>query len=142
MKKIKNAYYYFFYKIYCSIEYTSDLSGGKFLSSFKAGLVMIALEIWMLMSLGAYYAIYTKTAIELSISMPVIYIPLIIIIGFNYFTLDYTDVWKKYNNEFDKLPKQKNRIGGWIVFSIVLLVIANLIYSFYLMSQIDWSQYR
>ncbi|MCJ7933581.1 MAG: hypothetical protein MUW56_08065 [Chryseobacterium sp.] len=142
MEFIKKSYYYFFYKIYRSIEYTSELSGGSFLTSFKAGFVMIVLEIWVLMSLGAYYATYTKTAVELSISMPIIYIPLLIIIGFNYFTLDYKDTWKGYNAEFDRLPKNKNRLGSWIVFGIVLLIISNLVYSFYLMSQIDWSQYR
>lgn len=142
MEILKKMYYYFFYKIYCSIEYTSELSGGKFLSAFKASLVMIALEIWILISLGAYYAFSTKTAVELSISQPIVIIPLVIIVGFNYFTFDYTDIWKNYNKEFEKLPKKKNQIGGWIVFDFVLFVISNLIFSFYLMSQIDWSQYR
>jgi len=142
MKFIKKSYYYFFYKIYRSIEYTSELSGGKFLTLFKASVVMIALETWMLFSWVNYYAIYTKTLKELSISMPVIYIPLLIIVGFNYFTLDYKGRWKKYNSEFVNYTKKKNRIGGWIVFGIILLIITNLIFSFYLVYQIDWNQYR
>jgi hypothetical protein len=142
MKFIKKSYYYFFYKIYRSIEYTSELSGGKFLTLFKAGVVMIALEIWILISISAYYAIYKKISLELSLSMPIIYIPLLIIVAFNYFTLDYKDNWKKYNTEFANYSKKKNRIGGWIVFGIIVLIMANLIYSFYLMSEIDWSKYR
>lgn len=141
MKFIKKSYF-FFYKIYRSIEYTSGLSGGKFLVLFKAGIVMIALEIWILVSLANYYAIYTKTLKELSISMPVVYIPGLIIFAFNVFTLDYKDNWKKYNTEFANYSKRKNRIGGWIVFGIIVLIISNLIFSFYLMSEIDWSQYR
>ncbi|KPE51058.1 hypothetical protein [Chryseobacterium indologenes] len=139
---MKRAYYYFFTEIYKSVEYTSDLLGGKFLTSFKASIVMVALETWWLMSLGAYYSIHTKTAIELSISMPIIYIPLIIIILFNYLTIDYNSAWKKYNSDFDNLPKNKNRIGSWLVLGIVIFIILNFIYSIYLMSQIDWSQYR
>jgi len=139
---MKKAYYYFFYKVYRSIEYTSELSGGKFLTFFKAGLVMIALEGLLLMSIGAYYASFTKMAIELSLSMPVVYIPLLIIFGFNYFTLDYAGTWKEYNNKFDKLPPKRNKIGGWIVFGIIVLIIVNLIYSFYLMSQVHWSKYQ
>lgn len=103
---------------------------------------MIALEIWISISIGAYYAIYKKIFIELAISMPVIYIPLLIIIAFNYFTLNYKDNWKQFNSEFENYSKKKNRIGGWIVFGIILFIISNLIFSFYLMSQIDWSQYR
>lgn len=54
----------------------------------------------------------------------------------------HTDIWKEYVIEFDQLSKKKNRIGGWIVFGVVLLVVMNLIFSFYLMSQVDWSMYR
>ncbi|WP_326983452.1 hypothetical protein VUJ46_02585 [Chryseobacterium sp. MYb264] len=139
---IKKAYYYFFYKIYKSIEYTSKEFGGKFMTTFKASLVLIVLQIWFLFSLGIYYAIWSKKSIELSLNMPVIYIPLLIIVFSNYYAIDYLKIWKEYNSNFDKLPKEKNKIGGWIVFGIILLIILNLIYSFYLMSQIDWSQYR
>lgn len=141
-KIMKKSYYYFFYKIYRSIEFTSELAGGKFLTQFKAGAVMIALEIWILISLGAYYAVYTKTFIELNISMPIAYIPLLIIVVFNYFTIDYNDNWKQYNSEFENYSRKKSRIGGWIVFGIVLLVVFNLIYSFYLMTTVNWNQYR
>jgi hypothetical protein len=142
MKFIKKSYYYFFYKIYRSIEYTSKAFGGETLISSKAGLVMLALQVWALISISAYYAIYTKTFIELTISMPIVYIPALIVFAFNYFTLDYKDNWKKYNVEFANYSKRKNRIGGWIVFGIILLVISNLIYAFYLMGEVDWSQYR
>ncbi|TCN57591.1 hypothetical protein D0809_13485 [Flavobacterium circumlabens] len=74
--------------------------------------------------------------------MPIIYVPAIIIYVFNYFTLDYKDNWKQYNVEFANYSKRKNRIGGWIVFGIILLIISNFIFSFYLISQVDWSQYR
>ncbi|MRX42072.1 hypothetical protein GJU43_22585 [Flavobacterium sp. LC2016-23] len=142
MKFIKKSYYYFFYKIYRSIEYTSNSFGGETLISSKAGLVMLALQVWVLISISAYYAIYTKTFIELTISMPIVYIPAIIVFAFNYFTLDYKDNWKKYNVEFANYSKRKNRIGGWIVFGIILLVISNLIYAFYLMGEVDWNKYR
>ncbi len=142
MKFIKKSYYYFFYRIYRSIEYTSKLSGGEFLTLFKGGVVMIALEIWILISIGAHYTAYSKTFIELSVSMPIVYIPLMIIILFNYFTINYKDNWKQYNAEFAKYSRKKNRIGGWIVFVVILLIVSNLVYSFYLMSEVDWSQYR
>lgn len=103
---------------------------------------MLALEAWIFFSLLAYYKIYTKISIQLLISMPIIYIPAIIIYAFNYFTLDYKDNWRQFNAEFANYSKRKNRIGGWIVFGIILIIVSNLIYSFYLMSQIDWSQYR
>lgn len=135
MRILKKMYNYFFYKIYKSIEYTSELSGGKFLSAFKASLVMITLEIWILLSLGIYYTIITKTKIELSISMPIIYIPLIIIVSIDYFIFHHKNQWKNIILKFDKLSKKRNVIGGWIVCGVVVLIITNLIFSFYLFYQ-------
>ncbi|MET3036907.1 hypothetical protein ABXT08_12430 [Chryseobacterium sp. NRRL B-14859] len=132
---IKKLYYYFFYKIYKAIQYTSA-PFGDFLTNFKAGLVMIALEIWSIFSIGIYYSLITNTKIEWSISMSPIYILLIVIIGFNYYSsLDYLNIWKDYYNEFERLPKKKNLIGSWIVFGIVLLIVGNLIFSFYCLDQ-------
>jgi hypothetical protein len=74
--------------------------------------------------------------------MPIVFIPLVLVLLINYVAFIHTDVWKDYVIEFDKMPKKKNRIGSWIVFGIVLFIISNLIFSFYLMSRIDWSQYR
>lgn len=140
METLKKIYYYFFYKIYCSVEYTSELSGGKFLSAFKASLVMIALEIWSTVSILNFYNIIFNRYMNIPKS---IYIGIVLLFSIiSYFTFDYTDVWKSYNKKFDKLPKKKNILGGWIVFGFVLFIITNLVFSFYLMSQIDWSQYR
>ncbi|GAA5102629.1 hypothetical protein GCM10023210_43820 [Chryseobacterium ginsengisoli] len=66
---IKKAYYYLFYKIYKSIEYTSEEFGGAFWTDFKTGLVIGALEIWLLLSIGNYYSIITKKNAELSLTM-------------------------------------------------------------------------
>lgn len=60
----------------------------------------------------------------------------------NYFIFHHRDQWKKIVHDFDKLPKQRNRIGSVIVLLVVVAVIANLIFSFYLMSKIDWKLYR
>ncbi|WP_343622713.1 hypothetical protein [Flavobacterium lindanitolerans] len=119
----------------------SEAAPSRWLSDWKAGIAIIVLEIWICVSLISYFSVITKRATELTISSPIVFLPLIFIIALNYFAFVYTDIWKEYVAEFDQLPKKKNRIGSWIVFGVVLFVIANLIFSFYLMSQIDWSQY-
>lgn len=103
---------------------------------------MLALETWMLLSVGAYYVIFTKKFIELNISMPIVYMPAIIVYAFNYLTIHYKDNWRQYNVEFANYSKRKNRIASWIVFGIILVIIVNLILSLYLMSDVDWSKYR
>jgi|GEM_PF-567447 len=131
---IKKLYYYFFYKIYKSIQYVAAPFGDS-LISFKAGLVMITLEIWSFFSIINYYTIIIGNKIELSLSKPIIYLPLIIIIGFNYYTLNYLDLCQKYNKEFEQLQQKNNILGNFIVFGIILLIIANFIFSFYCLDQ-------
>jgi len=140
MEKVKRAYYYFFYKIYKSIEYTSEIGGGKFWTDFKAGVVVSALEVWLILALINYYKIFINKFYDLnkifffSIGSTIIIINIIAFV--------FSDKWKEYNEEFDQLSKEKNIKGGLVVWTIIVFIILNLIFSFYLMSQIDWSQYR
>ncbi len=136
MEKLKNAYYYLFYKIYKF----SEAAPAKWGSDWKAGISIIALEIWFLLALICYYNVLVDRYFQLRKSHFII-AGMIIIVS-NYFAFFYTDVWKDYVKKFDALPKKINRIGSWIVFGIVILVIVNLVFAFYLMSQVNWSLYK
>lgn len=120
----------------------SEAAPSRWMSDWKAGIAIIALEIWLLTSLVIYYKVLFNRYFHLGESNWDVIISVIIIVIPNYLLFVHTDKWKDYVKEFDRLPKKKNRLGSWIVFGIVLFVIANLIFSFYLMSRIDWSQYR
>lgn len=97
MEKIKKAYYYFFYKIYKSIKYTSELVGGAFWTDFKTVLVIGTLEIWFLASGLIYYSLIQNTKLNINLTNPIVLIPLILIFILNYFMFIHTDVWKEYN---------------------------------------------
>lgn len=126
---IKELYYYLYYKIYKAILYTSE-PFGEFMTDFKTSVVIIVLEIWFFASTFNYYNYITHTnALPKSI-----YISIVIFFSIlNYIIFSHNDNWKKYYKEFDKLPKKINRKGSWIVFGIILIIIANLIFSFYLL---------
>jgi len=137
---IKKLYYYFFYKIYKTIDYTSDASGGKFMTSFKTGIVIIALEFWLTIAILNYYNVFFDKTINFSKGVYVIIALFFSVLS--YITIDYNKVWKSYYVEFDKLPTKKNKAGGWVVFGISAFIIAFFVYSIYLMSQINWILYR
>lgn len=118
-----------FYKLYKHYESSS----APWWSDWKAVTSVGILQIWLLLSLGNYYSLIINNNSELSFTMPIVYIPLTIIFIFNYFSFIHNDIWKGYNKEFDQLSKKKNKIGGWIVFGVIVLIIANLIFSFYLL---------
>ncbi|UWX62174.1 hypothetical protein N0B40_07745 [Chryseobacterium oranimense] len=132
MGKIKKAYYYLFYKIYKSIEYTSESLGGSFWTDFKAGLVILTLELFIWMAFLNYYSIINKISFNLSVMSPIL-LPLILFCILNYIFLMHTDKWKEYNKEFDQLPIEKNKKGGIIVWCTVALIVINLFFSYYLL---------
>lgn len=114
----------------------------NFFSNFRAGLVMIALEIWLLYSILNFYSISTDNKIDTSLSSPLILIPFILIIILNYISFDHHDnVWKKYNVEFDNLSKRKNLIGGIIVWSIILFITASFFFSTFHLHKINYGTY-
>lgn len=120
----------------------SEAAPLRWLSNWKAGLCIIALELFLIASLFIYYKVFFNKYVHLGESNWDVIISVLVVVIPNYFAFVHTDIWKDYVKEFDQLPKRRNRIGSWIVFGIVLFVIANLIFSFYLMSKIDWSLYR
>jgi hypothetical protein len=65
------------------------------------------------------------------IGYSILAIPLVI----NYFVFDYKDKYKDYVKEFDKLPKKNNAYYKKCVWAGIVLIIVNLIYSFYYMDQ-------
>ncbi|WP_326983448.1 hypothetical protein VUJ46_02560 [Chryseobacterium sp. MYb264] len=141
MEKIKRAYYYFFYKIYKSIECTSGLVGGAFWTDFKAGIALGVLEIWLLSSLLTYYSLLTNIKLNLSITNPIILIPLTTLFIINYFAFIHKNIWKDYNREFDKLSERQNKKGSIIVWIIVIFIAANFFGSAYLLQKYVYKIY-
>lgn len=133
MEKFKEVYYYFFYKIYKSIKCTSEFFGGSFGTDFKAGLAVLTLELFFWMSLLNYYSLINNTVFDLNITSLTLIIPLTLFCMLNYFLLIHTDNWKKYNMEFDQLPIEKNKKGGIIVWIVIVFVVINLFFSYFLL---------
>jgi hypothetical protein len=120
----------------------SEAAPSRWWSEWKASLALDALIGFFIFSLFIYYAVFIDPFTNIGGKTETIIVMGVLILLPNYFIFHHRDQWKEIVVEFDKMPKKKNRIGSWIVFGIFLFVISNLIFSFYLMSRIDWSQYR
>lgn len=102
---------------------------GNFLSHFRAGLAIIALEFWILFTVQNYYYIINNINPKLGSDL-LLYIFGFFIVIFNYITLDHNkNIWQKYNLEFDNLPRKTNIIGGVIVWLIIFLITINFFIS-------------
>lgn len=131
---VKKTYYYFFYKIFKSIEYTSKEFGGEFMIDFKTSLVLITLEIFIIFSFANYYNIFFHS--DSGIFPNSIWVIIILILTMiDYFIFHSKKQWKNIINNFDKLTENENNRGSWIVFVTIALVLINFVFSFYLYYQ-------
>jgi hypothetical protein len=138
MKTIQKGYYYLFYKLYKWYERGPSV----WWSDWKADLSIDVLSFFFIFSIFVYYKVFIDKYFRFGDNSLVVILFILSICVPNYFIFHYRDQWKDIVKEFDKLPERKNKIGGWIVFGVVLLIISNMVFTFYLMSLIDWSPYR
>lgn len=123
------AYYYLFYELYKFWE----TAPARFWSDWKAGVSIIALELWFFSSLINYYRVYIEKEFYFSKNF---YLAMAIFFAcLNYFLFIHTDKWKEYNEEFNQLPRYKNIIGGIIVWIIIISIIAGFFTSAYLVQK-------
>lgn len=127
---LKKAYYYFYYQLYKSIN-TSSIFPRQFRASLYLDILFIVIGLSGLYMYGTF--IDSGFKIEDAKWCIILYISVICIP--NYFIFEHKGQWKNIIGKFDKLPRKTNQIGRFIVWSIIALIIANLIFSIYLMDQ-------
>ena len=138
--KPKKVYQYLFYKLYKFYDVDSIWLGAKRWTDWKAPFSLLVLEFWLLISFYNYYDVFTEKDFS-SYSKNIISLAtLLIFVIIKYFVFEQRNRWKEYIIEFDKWPKKKNKIGTIMVWMLVLFIMANFIFSFYLISQIDWKK--
>lgn len=132
---LRKMYDYFFYKLYKSFE----AAPSKWLSDWKASFFVLVLEIWLCLSVLNYYSVIVKKAVLSDEGLTTASISIVLVLAaIKYLNFEYQDRWKLVVKSFDSLPRQKNRIGAYVVWTIVVLIFINLVFSFFLLSRVDW----
>lgn len=125
---MKQAYYYTFYVLYKREQKSITIFSYDFLSS----LYMIIIGILLISSFTNYYNVifYTNSGV---LSKKIWIIIVMVLFIFDYILLHYKDQWKYVVKEFDKLPDEKIKKNKKIVYSFIILIITNFIFSFYVL---------
>lgn len=125
---MKRAYYYLYYTIYkaWSKNYNPLLS-----NNFRADISLMAIKTWFVISIFAYLSLMIGTKIRISALLGIVIG--VLVIGSTLYFFTFSDKWKPYFEEFEKLSKQKKQVGGIIIWSVIILTFVNFIVAVNLM---------
>ncbi len=137
MKEVKLAYDYLFFTFYRFWEKAPS----RWLSNWKAVISISVLNIFALLSI--YGIVMYKLRINLlpnSVTLPIIIA--IIIFGVNYFYFLRQNRWRNKIDKFDAINSFRDKTGILIIISLVVFLVAFLVYSVYLISTVDWQDIK
>ncbi|MGN7758995.1 hypothetical protein ACTJIV_16100 [Chryseobacterium sp. 22532] len=127
MKSIKQGYYYLFYRLYKM----SEAAPSKWLSDWKASMALGVLEIWFVISILIYYKVFSNSSVDILGTNIFWFLMVIILMIIDYFVFHHKNQWKNIVANFDQLSSKKNRIYSIIAWAVILLVVINMIFSYY-----------
>lgn len=123
------------YLFYCLYKFW-ETAPSRWWSEWKAEVSMLALKIWIILSMGIYIQVLTGRRIIPSNPFD---ISIVLVVSFFIFIswrlLNYKDRWKDIIKEFDMLPVRVNKKYTFMTWLFIFGVIANFIFSIYLLSQ-------
>lgn len=131
-------YKYLFYKLYISLE---KYSSPRFWSEWKAASLLVLLLLSIVYSLILYYTIYINRLSSIGGNVYIIGSIAIFLSVINYSIFIFQNKWIVIVEKFNKIPKRRNQIGSLVFLLFCTGCVANIVYAFYLFSQIDWSLY-
>ena len=135
---MKKLYFLFFYKLNQFFKATSDDG----LSSWKALIVIGCIQMALIIELYVWCDILFPDQ-NVEINPFAVGVPLALVISaFNYYALMHNDKWKFHEKDFTIYSKVKSRTINFLCLLFIAMVIGSVIFAFYKMSLIDWTQYR
>ncbi len=127
LKKIYTYIFYIFYKI-------SLKNKSIFPSNFVAGICILALNIWLILSLlNEFYFLTDIRLIPKRITTLTTIISLVLLIGTNWYIFEYKSKWKERIREIENqnIDRQKYIFISWII--IIFVIINYWVISIYLL---------
>ena len=132
MSKLLTGYYYLFYRFYKLFE----AAPSRWWSEWKAGAVMTVLLPFIVVTLIGYYENLSNSEIMSNNFRKWMAIILGGVSGIvNYLMLAHHEQWKSIIFRFDQLSEKKQMIGKLVFWVFLAVMIFNIVYYLYLMSQ-------
>jgi len=133
-----NMYYYLFYKLYKFFNFFNPKLRP---AEISAVCVILLLEVWVVFSCYNYYDVLFHHKEGQDTSLLKFFVPIIIFSLVAWLAFWRNDTWRVQLEEFDKWSADKNKKGTWIVFFLIIIISANLAFSFYLNPPVNgWKQ--
>jgi len=125
MRDIYIGLFYWLYEM-------SERALSRWWSEWKAYIMLAWLEACILLSISIYYSHFFAPIKNID---PFLVVLFVFFVVKSYLIFEKDDRWKGYIEEFRTKSKEERRKSLYITILIIVLIIANLIYSFYIGEQ-------
>lgn len=136
MGKVQKKYDYFFYVVYRFWEKAPS----RWWSDWKA-VITVSFFIGFAFSaiVNVIMYVFRIDLVPRTEVFPIL--ESLVVFGLNYYYFLYQDKWKEKISHFKNLEKKIDRIGIITVIIIMMLIIFILIFSYYLLSIVEWQSF-
>ncbi len=137
--ELLKAYQYLFYKLY---RFYESSTYSRWWSDWKALVSIIVLEMWMYFSTEILYHYFFNVPMASSddrIDLGILIFGFIVSV-INWYLFMFQNKWRDIVEKFDKLSFKENRIGGIIVWVVIISI--TVFYWFYSIPLLDKLKYE
>jgi hypothetical protein len=127
--------YYFYYRVYGVCVSISD----DFMNAIKPTVIMGVTIIQLTIQAVIWYSILTKSNFSIDPIFGLITVSILTVV--TYLIFFRNNEWKKNFQDFQNYSPNKKTVWDISIVVIIFGVLAFTIFSFYRLSQIDWSKY-
>lgn len=138
MHLIKTGYAYLFFFFYNHINSFKN----NILVQWKAVLMVAMMECFLIISIITYYLDISKITVAEDFNKLYLLLFAIPLVGLKLWFFERNENWRKYLAEFEAWPEKNRKRWDWVMRLLIVFIVGNLVLSYYIMSEIDWSQYR
>lgn len=134
MKKIRQAYYYLFYRFYLFAETKPFVDDN---SDWTATGFIAILETFIYFSGVIFYKFFFNRTYYMSDDSLIFILPISVIGVINYVAFLRNDAWVTYYEKFENWPAERNRKAGMVVLCLVLAILLCFAVAIYLVTRMN-----
>ncbi len=132
-------YYIFFYKLFRLFKSTAN-EGWE---DWKALVALCLITVLLLVQGYVYFLVFfPELSFDIPYPQPTLFLISFALCSMHYYLTLHKEKWKAYIDVYNSFSKMQKITSSLLMFFFLCLIVCGLFFSFYKLSQVNWSVYR